>query len=95
MGKQAEQLELRDFKRWQVWLREGHGGGVITTPGQLEWLMRKHRDRLVSSGQLILRSGPGGHFVGPQFGAVLLRLIRAESRVQAAAARPHAPADVA
>ena len=70
---------LRDFKRWSEWLRE-EGGEVLHSPGAFQWFVRSHRERLVDSGQLILRSGPGGHYVGPKFGAIVLEILREESR---------------
>ena len=70
---------LADFKPWPAWLLAGEGGKVLPSPGALQWFVRKHRKRLVESGQLILRSGPGGHYVGPDFGSVVLEILREES----------------
>ena len=76
---QQQGERLSDFKRWPQWLME-EGGDVLRSPGALQWLIRRHRKRLVESGQLILRSGPGGHYVGPQFGTIVLEILREESR---------------
>jgi hypothetical protein len=70
---------LSDFRPWTEWLLEGRGGAVLSSPGAVQWFCRKHRQRLVDSGQLILRSGPGGHYVGPRFSQVVLEILREES----------------
>ena len=70
---------IGDFKPWPEWLMAGEGGAVFRSPGSINWFIRKHRQRLVESGQLILRSGPGGHYVGPRFGAIVLEILRNES----------------
>ncbi len=79
-SKSTQQVgeRLSDFKPWPKWLME-EGGDVMRSPGSLQWFIRKHRKRLVDSGQLILRSGPGGHFVGPRFGSIVIELLREES----------------
>jgi len=69
---------LSDFQTWPDWLMQ-EGGDILHSPGALQWFIRKHRKRLVDSGQLILRSGPGGHFVGPRFGSLVLEILREES----------------
>lgn len=70
---------LSDFVPWPEWLSSGEGGKILKTMGAVEWFIRMHRDELIRSGQLILRSGPGGHFVGPKFGNVVLEILRRKS----------------
>ena len=70
---------IGDFKPWPEWLLAGEGGDVFRSPGAISWFIRKHRKRLVDSGQLILRGGPGGHYVGPRFGELVLQILREES----------------
>lgn len=81
VAAKREGESLSDFLPWKEWLLSGNGGKVIRSPGSLEWHLRKHRKRLVESGQLILRNGPGGHFVGPRFGEELLAILREESKL--------------
>ena len=81
MGSNDGQVSegLGDYKPWPEWLLAGQGGNVLRSPGALQWFVRKHRKRLVESGQLILRAGPGGHFCGPRFGDEVLKILREES----------------
>ena len=78
-SKQQSGERISEFKPWPQWLLAGEGGDVLGSPGAVAWFIRKHRKRLVDSGQLILRSGPGGHFCGPRFGEEVLRILREES----------------
>jgi len=82
MASKAERQSsdsLRDFVPLTTWLLQKQGGGILKTPGGAQWFIRKHREQLAKSGQLILRAGPGGHHVGPRFGDVVLEILRAES----------------
>lgn len=69
---------LSDFLPWPDWLMR-EGAAIMASPGALQWFVRKHRRRLVDSGKLILRGGPGGHYVHRDFGVVVLQILREES----------------
>jgi len=74
----AENSErLADFKPWRVWVADD-ASPVFRTFSSFEWFVRCHRDRLVESGQLIPRSGPGGSLVGPRIDYVVLEIMREE-----------------
>lgn len=75
---QQSSERLSDFLPWPDWLMQ-EGGSIMASPGALQWFIRKHRQRLVDSGKLILRSGPGGHFVHRDFGSIVLEILREES----------------
>lgn len=81
-SKSVQQVSesLRDFKPLTTWLLEKQGGAVLKTPGGAQWFIRNHRERLVKSGQLLLRGGPGGFHVGPRFGEIVLEILREESQ---------------
>jgi hypothetical protein len=78
-SRQQSSERLSDFKPWPKWLLAGEGGNVLRSPGAVTWFIRKHRRRLVESGQLVLRRGPGGHFCGPRLGEEILKILREES----------------
>jgi hypothetical protein len=70
---------LRKFRPWREWVREGRGGALLATPGAVEWFVRQHRARLVAEGVLLQRRGRGGHLVDAErFGEVALQIAREE-----------------
>ena len=78
-SQQCASEQLSDFKKWPDWLIEKGDRSPLGTPGAVQWFCRKHRKKLVASGQLILRRGPGGFWVGPKFDEVCLQIMREES----------------
>lgn len=71
--------QLASFKPWRQWVTDGDGGPAFTTLGGMEWFLRHYKHRLAKEGHLLLRSGPGGHLVGPGFGDAVLQILREES----------------
>jgi len=67
-----------DFMTHRAWVAD-RGGELFSTFSSAEWFIRLHRQRLVESGQLIIRRGSGGSLVGPRFDAVVLQILREES----------------
>ncbi len=63
---------------------------VFPTQSSFEWFVRKHRARLVESGQLIVRTGSAGNLVGPDIERVVLEILREESAKESKAARRRA-----
>lgn len=68
---------LSDFTPWRHWVADA-GGEVFKTHSAFEWFVRRHRARLVESGQFIQRSGSTGGLVGPDIDRVVLEILRAE-----------------
>ena len=81
----AHKYSLKDFLRPGPWV-EQHGGEMFKTVGAVNWMIRQHKQELVDSGELIIRRGPGGTWLGPGFGRIALEIIRRESRGQAVSA---------
>ena len=79
MSKSEQQDTLADFMPWPQWVEAGHGGEVIKTHGQALWTIRKFSKKLIASGQLIPRRGPGGSLVGSRFGEVVLEALREDA----------------
>jgi hypothetical protein len=74
----ADYIPLRD------WIADS-GGAAFRTFSSCEWFIRRHRKELVQSGQFIIRKGSAGSLVGPRFGALVLEIMRRESREAVAA----------
>ncbi|HPE80182.1 MAG TPA: hypothetical protein PKZ35_09245 [Gammaproteobacteria bacterium] len=73
-----------DFRKHRDWVAE-HGGDLFPTIGAFEWFVRQHRQELINSGELIVRRGPGGTLVGPNFGRLAITIVQRESRERGAA----------
>jgi len=69
--------KLSDYTPWREWVADD-AGNVFKTFAAFEWFVRRHRDRLIESGQFIPRSGPGGSLVGPNIDRVVLQILREE-----------------
>ena len=70
---------LSDYEPHLVWL-EKNRGGPFCTPGSLQWFLRQHRKELVEHGALLIRLGPGGHWIsGKKFEQIALQILRRES----------------
>ena len=69
-----------DFRRHRNWVTES-GGDLFPTLGSFEWFVRRHRAELIASGELIVRRGPGGTLVGPNFGRVAVEILQREANV--------------
>lgn len=67
-------LALRRLRSWQ----QTNGGELFPTFASLEWFTRKHRARLVESGQYLIRRGSSGSLVGPRFDHVVLEILKEE-----------------
>jgi hypothetical protein len=67
-----------DFTRPRLW-RKKHGGDTFQTDGSLDWFIRQHKSELVDSGELIVRRGPGGTLLGPNFGRVAVKILQRET----------------
>jgi len=75
---QAEQVErVADFMPSRAWVAD-RGGHAFSTFSAFDWFIRRHRDRLIQSGQLIVRRGSAGNLVGPRFDAEVLAILREE-----------------
>lgn len=70
---------IGEFRRLRDWVADD-GGDAFQTFAAAEWFIRKHRAELVEAGELILRRGNCGSLVGPGFGALVLKILRRESR---------------
>jgi hypothetical protein len=80
-----ENERVADFTPFKDWVIDC-GGKTFQTHSAAEWFIRRHRARLVQSGQLIVRKGQAGSLVGPQFDSVVLAILRDESRLPAGGA---------
>lgn len=69
-----------EYLRYRDWVAQ-QGGAVFPTVGSFEWFIRRHRDELIQSGELIVRRGPGGTLVGPGFGRLAVAIMRREAEV--------------
>ena len=82
MGSNAQQAAdetlPKEFRRKDNWYRL-EGGGLFSTEGSLEWFLRKYRKELIEEGVVIVRSGPGGTFLAPNFGTFATKILRRES----------------
>lgn len=75
----TEQNErVADWIPVRAWVAD-RGGKLFNTFASFEWFIRKHRPRLVKSGQFIIRKGSAGSLVGPGFDRVVLEIMREES----------------
>lgn len=70
--------KLSDFVPSRDWVVD-HGGALFQTFSSFEFFVRKHRKRLVDSGQLILGGGRARNLIGPGMASVVLEIIREES----------------
>lgn len=76
--------QVQDFTPLREWIVDS-GGPAFKTFSAAEWFIRRHRQELVESGQFIIRKGSAGSLVGPGFGALVLEILRRESREAVAA----------
>lgn len=74
----VETERVADYRPLRDWVAD-RGGSAFPTFSSAEWFIRRNRDRLVQSGQLIIRKGSAGSLVGPSFDAVVLDILRDES----------------
>lgn len=74
----VETERVADYRPLRDWVAD-RGGSAFPTFSSAEWFIRRNRDRLVQSGQLIIRKGSAGSLVGPGFDAVVLDILRDES----------------
>lgn len=74
----TEHDRLSDWTTARDWVKQ-EGGKVFPTFASLEWFIRRHRQRIIESGQLIVRKGSAGSLVGPGFARVVLEIMREES----------------
>lgn len=72
---------VADFMPTRYWV-DDHGGALFKTHSSLEWFCRLHRQRLIESGQYIIRRGKSGNLVGPRFDEVVLDILREQSAAQ-------------
>jgi len=75
--QQAEVERVADFVPVRTWIADC-GGSAFSTFSAFDWFCRRHRARLLKSGQLIVRRGSAGNLVGPRFDAVVLAILREE-----------------
>ena len=66
---------VADFMPIRNWVAF-HGGDMFRTFSSMDWFIRRNRERLLASGQLIIRNGPGGNVVGPRFDDIVLEILR-------------------
>ena len=74
----AQPERVADYRPLRDWVADC-GGRTFPTFSSAEWFIRRNRDRLIQSGQLIIRKGSAGSLVGPDFDAVVLDILRDES----------------
>lgn len=66
---------VADFRKARDWVAES-GGDIFPTYRSFHEFVRKHRDELLQSGELLPRLGPGGSLVGPNIGKVALGILQ-------------------
>lgn len=76
---------LAGWRIWRDW-RKAFAAHLFPTDASLEWWIRKHRDKLIASGQFIPRLGRGGSIVGPDIDNVVIGIMRGEAADEDAAA---------
>jgi hypothetical protein len=72
-----EHERIEDFKRTRAYVK-AKKGDLFPSYASFEWFTRKHRSRLIKSGQFIIRHGSAGNLVGPRFDDVVLEILREE-----------------
>lgn len=82
----SQSENLASFRPWREWVADD-AGDVFPTFASFEWFCRRHRARLVRSGQLILRPGSAGNLVGPNISNEVLAILREESSASLAASK--------
>ena len=68
-----------DFIRARRWVNE-QGASVFSSFASLEWCVRRHRAKLVESGQPLVRRSAGGAPIGPRFANPVLGILRCKRR---------------
>lgn len=79
MNATEQDEHLSNWKPVREWVKNC-GGRAFSTFAATEWFIRRHRARLVESGQFIIRKGSAGSLVGPGFDRVVLDILREESQ---------------
>ena len=74
----SEHDRVSDWITIRAWVKQ-RGGKAFPTFASVEWFIRRHRQRLIESGQFIIRKGSAGSLVGPGFDRVVLEIMREES----------------
>ena len=74
----AHPERVADYRPLRDWVADC-GGQTFPTFASAEWFIRRNRDRLIQSGQLIIRKGSAGSLVGPEFDSVVLDILRESS----------------
>lgn len=74
----AHTERVADYRPLRDWVADC-GGQTFPTFASAEWFIRRNRDRLIQSGQLIIRKGSAGSLVGPEFDSVVLDILRESS----------------
>lgn len=69
--------KITDFQKLRNWQKH-HGGELFETLASLEWFIRKHRSRLISSGEFIPQRGAKGSLIGRGFEGVVVQIIRSQ-----------------
>lgn len=75
----SKNYRAAQYRKFRDWVSE-HGGDLFPTAGSFEWFVRQHRRELIESGELIVRRGPGGTLVGPNFSRLAVEIMQRESR---------------
>lgn len=75
---QAQAVRVADYRPLRDWVANC-GGSTFPTFSSAEWFIRRNRERLTQTGQLIIRKGSAGSLVGPGFDKVVLDILREES----------------
>jgi hypothetical protein len=80
----TEKQPAGQFRRVDNWLRD-NSSDLFETRGSVDWFTRKHRERLIASGQFIPRRGPAGNLLGPDFENVAVEILKSEAKKGAVA----------
>ena len=74
--------DLSKLKKAEQWRRD-HAPSLFGSSGSWAWFKRMHRDELIQSGALIVRSGRAGDLVHiDRIGPVVQRILQAESQMK-------------
>lgn len=74
----AQAVRVADYRPLRDWVANC-GGSTFPTFSSAEWFIRRNRERLTQSGELIIRRGSAGSLVGPGFDKVVLDILQEES----------------
>ena len=78
---EARNERVTDWHPWRVW-RSSEGARVFLSDDSLAWFIRRHRAKMLESGEYIPGKGARPAIVGPGFGRVVLEILRQEAGME-------------